>query len=422
MTNYSAFLQDLKELLSIESVLGDNMPNAPFGEKVKKAMDFFENKAKSFGFQVINHNGFALEIIFGEGQEYGVMGHLDVVPSGNNWQTEAYSLTKKDGVFYGRGIADDKGPMLICLYALKEIKDSNLPFNAKIRMFVGGDEESGWRDAEYLQKHVALPKYGFSPDGNFPISYAEKGMAIITFKVPKLNHFDCVLGGTVVNAVCDKCDFCCDKEIEESLLKKHNVTYGDGVYTAHGKSAHGSTPQLGDNAIKHFLSLALDLGEDVQNLFDCLFLNKTGLTSLCSSEGSVTFSPNIVYQDEDSIYFKCDCRFPNPFTYEDVIEKIKLCDIEFESSLKHGVQYVEKEGEFVSTLLKAYNDCTKENGVPISQGGSTFARVFEKGVAFGPELEGVSNLIHQAGENMTEENLLKLYDIYLTAFKLLGRG
>lgn len=421
MTNYSAFLQDLKELLSIESVLDDKTPDAPFGEKVKTAMDFFENKAKSFGFQVINHNGYALEIIFGEGQEYGVMGHLDIVPAGNNWQTEAYSLTKKDGVFYGRGIADDKGPMLLCLYALKEIKDSKLPFNAKIRMFVGGDEESGWRDAEYLQKHCNLPKYGFSPDGNFPISYAEKGMAIITFKAPKLKRFDCVSGGTVVNAVCDKCDFVCDKDIEESLLKKHNVTFQKGIYTAHGKSAHGSTPRLGDNAIKRFLSLALDLGEDVQNILDCLFLDKFGLSSLCSAEGNVTLSPDVVYQDEQNLYFLCDCRFPNPFSYEDVLDKIQLFNIEFESSLKHGVQYVEKEGEFVSTLLKAYNTCTKEKGAPISQGGSTFARVFEKGVAFGPEFEGVSNLIHQANENITEENLLKLYDIYLTAFKLLGQ-
>lgn len=422
MTNYTAFLQDLNTLLQYKSVIGNEKENAPFGENVKMAMDFFCEKAKSFGFEVISHNGYALEIVFGRGEkEYGVIGHLDVVPAGNNWQTPAFALTKKDGVLYGRGVADDKGPMLICLYALKEIKDSNLPFNAKIRMFVGGDEESAWRDADYLQKNVSLPEYGFSPDGNFPVSYAEKGMAIITFKLPKLKNFFNIRGGTVINAVCDKCDFSCKENIDNSLLEKHGVTKLNEVYTANGKSAHGSTPQLGDNAIKHFLLLANECGESVQNVLDCLFYDKFNLQSLESEEGKVTFSPDLIYEDDKNLYIKCDCRFPNPFTYEDIINNIKLWGLQFTGSLKHGVQYVEKEGEFVSTLLKAYNSCMQEKGEPISQGGSTFARVFKKGVAFGPEFKGVSNLIHQDGENISEQNLLKLYDIYLTAFKLLGK-
>ncbi len=422
MTNYTAFLQDLNTLLQYKSVIAESKENAPFGENVKLAMDFFSERAKSFGFEVISHNGYALEIVFGKGdKEYGVIGHLDVVPAGSNWHTPAFSLTKKDGVFYGRGVADDKGPMLICLYALKEIKDSNLPFNAKIRMFVGGDEESAWRDADYLQNNVNLPEYGFSPDGNFPVSYAEKGMAIITFKLPKLKNFSRIVGGTVINAVCDKCNFYCDKEIDNALLEKHGVTKQNGFYTANGKSAHGSTPQLGDNAIKHFLQLALDCGENVQNVLDCLFYDKFNLQSLESKEGKVTFSPNLIYEDGDNLYIKCDCRFPHPFTYEDIINNIKLWDIDFVGALKHGVQYVEKEGAFVSTLLQAYNFCMQEKGEPISQGGSTFARVFKKGVAFGPEFTGVSNLIHQDGENISEKNLLKLYDIYLTAFKLLGK-
>ncbi len=420
MQNYQSFLTDLKTLLEIQSVKGKKEENAPFGTEIKKAMDFFENKAKEFGFEVISHNGYALEIVFGKGKEFGVMGHVDVVPAGNNWKHNPFTLTKENGVFYGRGIADDKGPMLLCLYALKEIKDTIPNFNAKIRTFVGGDEESGWQDANYLQSNVNLPTYGFSPDGNFPVSYAEKGMAIITFTLPKLKNFNGVKGGTVVNAVCDRCEFNCHS-LNDDLLTKHSIYKADNGYYTRGKASHGSTPALGDNAIKRFFELAKDCGENVDNILDCLFYDKFNLCKLSSEEGYVTFSPDIIFEDENNIVIKCDCRFPNPFSIDDIVKNITLWNIPFTAILKHGVQYVDKKGDFVKSLLSAYNFCTGESGKPISQGGSTFARVFKKGVAFGPEFTGVSNLIHQADENITEENLIKLYDIYLTAFTLLGK-
>ncbi len=420
MKNYQSFIGHLKSLISIPSVKGESIEGAPFGKPIKTALEGFASIANNFGFDVINHNGYALEITFGEGKEYGVMGHLDVVPAGNNWNSNPFELTLKDGVYYGRGLCDDKGPMLLCLYALKEIKDSGEPFNAKIRMFVGGDEESSWKDAEYLQNNVDLPEYGFSPDGNFPVSFAEKGMAIITFYIPKLKNFYGLSGGTVVNAVCDRCEFFSKLNLSDELLIKHNIEKVGDKYIAKGKASHGSQPQFGDNAIKHFFELAKECGEEVDNLLDCLFYDKFNLTALNSPQGSVTFSPDIIFEQDENIHIKCDCRFPYPFTYENAVGNIGQWSIPFEASLKHGTQYVERDGDFVSTLLSAYNAFAVEKGEPISQGGSTFARVFKKGVAFGPEFPNKNNLIHQANENISEKDLNSLYDIYLTAFKMLG--
>ena len=201
---YDNFIKDLSKLISIKSVLGKAEKGKPFGKEVNLALECFLSIAKNFGFNVKNYDGYIGEVTFGEGEEIGIMGHMDVVPSGEGWQTPPYTLTVKDGVLYGRGILDDKGPMLLTLYILKELKDSKVKVNKKFRLFVGTNEESGWQDAEYFSKNFGFPKFGFSPDGNFPVSYAEKGMAIVEFKLPKLKKYSFVKSGTVINAVCGK--------------------------------------------------------------------------------------------------------------------------------------------------------------------------------------------------------------------------
>ena len=76
---------------------------------------------------------------------------------------------------------------------------------------------------------------------------------------------------------------------------------------------------------------------------------------------------------------------------------------------------VEKQGNFVQTLLNAYNSVSKENALPISIGGSTFARAFKKGCAFGPKFKGHVDNIHDANENASKTQLLTAYEIYKKA-------
>ena len=72
----------------------------------------------------------------------------------------------------------------------------------------------------------------------------------------------------------------------------------------------------------------------------------------------------------------------------------------------------EKDGEFVKTLLNAYNEITGDNAQPKSMGGSTFARAFSKGSAFGPKLKGHEDNIHDANENVSKEQIITAYKIY----------
>ena len=58
------------------------------------------------------------------------MAHLDVVPAGDGWSvTEPYMPVIKDGRVYGRGSADDKGPAIAAMYAMRAVKELGIPLN-----------------------------------------------------------------------------------------------------------------------------------------------------------------------------------------------------------------------------------------------------------------------------------------------------
>src|SRR5690606_16783173 len=72
---------------------------------------------------------------------------------------------------------DDKGPTMAAYYAMKIVKELELPLSKRVRMIIGTDEESDWRCVEHYFKHEEMPSMGFAPDADFPIIYAEKGIS-----------------------------------------------------------------------------------------------------------------------------------------------------------------------------------------------------------------------------------------------------
>lgn len=59
--------------------------------------------------------------------------HLDVQPATpDEWSTNPFELTIKDGTYYGRGTTDDKGPALAALFAVQQACNSATPLNFKI--------------------------------------------------------------------------------------------------------------------------------------------------------------------------------------------------------------------------------------------------------------------------------------------------
>ena len=165
-------IKDLQRLLAVESVKMEARPNAPFGLKCREALDEMLAMAKRDGFAIQDIDGYAGVITYGEGEEsVGVLGHLDIVPIGDGWSLDPYGSELVDGVLFGRGALDDKGPGMAAYYALKAIKDAGIKLKRKVMLIYGCDEESGMACMKYYREHGEIPTMGVVPDSNFPMIY-----------------------------------------------------------------------------------------------------------------------------------------------------------------------------------------------------------------------------------------------------------
>lgn len=178
------------ELVRIDSVETGAEPDAPFGPGVKAALLKALELGERLGFSTVsmdNHIGYAE---YGQGDDYVcAIGHVDVVPVGDGWRQPPFSGYMEDGVIYSRGVLDNKGPILTCLYGLYALKELGYKPKHRIRIIFGCDEESGFEDLKYYLEREKPPVYGFTPDSKFPVVYAERGRALIRVKGRELEPF-----------------------------------------------------------------------------------------------------------------------------------------------------------------------------------------------------------------------------------------
>jgi acetylornithine deacetylase/succinyl-diaminopimelate desuccinylase-like protein len=120
----------------------------------------------------------------------GLVVHGDVQPvEAAQWTEPPFAGVARDGVVYGRGAADDKGPLVQALLAMHAIRD--LPRTHLVRLLVGSDEESGSTDIGiYLASHAA-PAYSLVLDSEFPVVVGEKawdGLAVFPVSRGPASH------------------------------------------------------------------------------------------------------------------------------------------------------------------------------------------------------------------------------------------
>lgn len=444
-------IESTRESIKIKSVEEKGLPGKPFGEGPYRALENILNIGKKFGFKTKNLDGYAGYIEFGEGDKtLGILGHVDVVPEGEGWDMDPYSAEIIDNKIYGRGAIDDKGPTIAALYAMKAVQESSVELNKKVRLIVGANEETDWRCMDYYFKHEEEPEIAFTPDADFPVIYAEKGVMSIElrYRLDSLNSSDLSLlelkSGSVVNIVPEKANAKISSKNLKSVIEKIKSEFEDKydfelinndneleIITL-GRSAHGSKPQLGFSAIHalmDILSEVFDSNDSISN-FIKLYNQKIGFYNHgeeigCKFEdevvGKLTFNPGVLKLVENEIILSVDIRYPIKYTSQDVIEGIskniegsgftlKLID----DSLKP--LYVEKDSHLVKTLMDVYKSHTGvDNASPLTIGGATYARVMDNAVAFGALYPGMEELAHQKNEYISIEHLLDLAKIYAKA-------
>ena len=73
----------------------------------------------------------------GDGPHFAFAGHLDVVPPGDGWASDAFAPEVRGELLYGRGAVDMKGSIASFVAALEETRD--LP--GTVSLLITGDEE-----------------------------------------------------------------------------------------------------------------------------------------------------------------------------------------------------------------------------------------------------------------------------------------
>jgi acetylornithine deacetylase/succinyl-diaminopimelate desuccinylase-like protein len=139
--------------------------------------------------------------------------HYDVQPAAplEEWRTEPFRLTEKDGVWYGRGVSDDKGELVSRLAALKWYRDEHgsLPFGFKF--VVEGEEEVGSPNLrQYVEENAALLEadgciweFGGVTATGAPMTYfGLKGIVCLELSVRTAGHdLHSSLGAVVENPI-----------------------------------------------------------------------------------------------------------------------------------------------------------------------------------------------------------------------------
>ena len=138
----------LESLIGIEStgaseIKEPGLGTLPYGSAPFSALEFFLDDASASGMRtgVIENRVGWCEFGPENADMIGIVCHLDVVPAGDGWATDPFELTLKDGILYGRGIVDDKGPAAASYFAMKRLMASGYEFKKRIRLILGTDEE-----------------------------------------------------------------------------------------------------------------------------------------------------------------------------------------------------------------------------------------------------------------------------------------
>jgi succinyl-diaminopimelate desuccinylase len=437
-------VKSLKEYVKIESVKGEPKENAPFGEKVREGLDYILNLAKSFGLTVRDIDGYAGEIEYGDSDDIvGILTHNDVVPLGDGWTHEQGE--ENNGILYGRGVVDDKGPTLAVLYALKQIKDENIKLNKTLRLIVGCDEESGSECMKHYIELGRMPQTGFSPDSDFPLISCEKTILQLKAFIPVDDFWAKNIlelkAGLRPNMVPARAVLKVKKsalpEYYQELIQRYNINASEEQDSVtmqfSGVSAHGSTPEEGENAVWKVFDFLADIGAwGITKSIKHYLLNSDACKNMGvyiddeNRSGKQTLNVGTAFYNKDynTLELSLDFRCPIPQNTDNIINRLKDLFAGSKIEITHQMPYLyaDSESKLVKTLLASYEKFTgKTDSKGIITGGGTYARFLKNGVAFGPTFPGEDPRIHNADECISIESLKKLVDIYKDAMINLAK-
>jgi succinyl-diaminopimelate desuccinylase len=394
----------------------------------------------------------------------GLVVHGDVQPPGETgWTVPPFECTARGGYLYGRGVADDKGPLVQALLALATLKEDPRPRTHTVRLLVGSDEESKNQDfATYLKTHTA-PDLTLVLDSEFPVVVGEKAWNAleVTASDPyavrneasapwAIVEADAGVGpsivpqqatatlrwtsadrsgfGSAVRLLCPQASggYTCEAR-----------TNGDGaIITVTGRAAHSGMNLAGGRNALVFLGRALKgklapspaaalldfatiAGKDLQG---------TGLRLGPPDPLWGTYGVNVATlkpTEDKKLKLTINIRRIPPMNGSQLKEHLSPQVAQF--AKERGVQFeiggffddepfsVPPDAKLVRRLLAAYARATGENAPPAIAGGGTYAKRLPNAVAFGMWFPGRPYPGHDVDERILLADLDRGMDVLLEA-------
>lgn len=446
----------VSRLVRVKSVKGDPAPGAPFGPGPKAALEEAVRLCRDLGFESRNYDDHVgIADLNDRPTQLHILGHLDVVGEGTGWDTDPYTCVEKDGLLYGRGVSDDKGPTVCALFGMKAVRDLGLPVSKNVRLIMGTDEESGSEDIAYYYSKEPYAPQSFTPDAEFPLINVEKGHYHPDFGAswpavmvePRVSN---LTGGFRTNVVPPEAQAVvlglkaadiqplCGAVAGQTgaVFTVTDMVGGARVHCA-GKNAHAARPEEGINSIQAILTVLAQLP-----LADCESTRRIkamhelfpygdtrgkalGIGQADGISGELTLNLALMTLTETGFSSKFDVRFPVCATEENCK---KVCEASF---AKHGitvtadpdmttVHMVPGDSPLVKTLLECYTDYTGvKDPQPIAIGGGTYVHNIPGGVAFGCEFPDFDTKMHSANERVRVDDLVKAAKMFALAIARL---
>jgi len=234
-----------------------------------------------------------------------VYGHYDVQPTGDlaEWNTPPFELIRDGAVIRGRGVTDDKGPVLIVLKVAQAFmaQEGKLPLNVKF-LFEGEEEIGSPNLPAYVRAHASelAADLVISADGAMwrptepSLSIASKGLVSFDLEVSgaKEDLHSGRYGGTVANPV---------HVLAEVLAGLHNrdgsvaVTgFYDGIPTLSAeRRAEIAAVTFSDVEYKNTLEIAETFGESGYTTLERLWERPTLEINGIHAGGKYTVIPHL---------------------------------------------------------------------------------------------------------------------------------
>lgn len=415
------FISEIQGLVRIPSVSRADLaqPGAPFGPDCRKVLDYALERARFYGFDTVDHDGYAGAVCLGgtdAENSIGMIAHLDVVPVGDGWiypPFDAVYLPEYDAIV-GRGTDDNKGPAVLGLFAMRMLREFGWPLKHSIRLICGMSEETGMQDVTaLLEKGEKFPKLTLVPDSGFPVNYAQKGSIGGELEIPCEGNLIAFDAGSVRNVVPDhaECTLTVDAEVVKNAFAALDPELASAltveasekgtVITAAGRAAHAAGPAAGISAIQLLTRALTQSGllegscaramAGVCELTSDPFGESEGVAFRDEASGELTLVYGVAHLKDGVLSLSIDSRVPiscDPNELCDRLTEGAWTNLGFTVGRRSTSNpfYIPKDDPRVTGLQALYKMITGSDAEPYSMGGGTYSRVMPNAITFGAGL------------------------------------